>query len=190
MENSAVRDFWDEAACGEAAYAVGHTPLQRFGAHSAARFKLEPYIESFAVFDEGRNVRVLEIGVGMGADHERWARSGPRRLCGIDLTERATELTRERLGLSNLQSELQRADAEALPFADQSFDLVYSWGVLHHSADTALAIKEVARVLRPGGYARVMIYHKLSITGLLLWLRYGRSRAMRSLGNCAWSEAH
>ncbi|QOG17180.1 class I SAM-dependent methyltransferase [Bradyrhizobium sp. SEMIA] len=173
MNNSAVHDYWNEAACGEAAYAVGIEASERFSSQRETRYELEPFIRPFARFEEGHRQDVLEIGVGMGADHEQWARSGPARLCGIDLTPRAVDLTRERLALANLQSELQVADAERLPFPDATFDIVYSWGVLHHSAETPQAFKEVARVLKPGGIARVMIYHKWSLVGVMLWLRYG-----------------
>ncbi|MDE2376694.1 class I SAM-dependent methyltransferase [Bradyrhizobium sp.] len=174
MNNSVVRDFWNEAACGEAAYAVGDEASERFASQRVTRYELEPFIKPFARFEEGRHQAVLEIGVGMGADHEQWARSQPGRLCGVDLTQRAIDLTRERLALSGLHSELEVADAERLPFPDATFRIVYSWGVLHHSNDTRQAFREVARVLEPGGVARLMIYHKWSIVGLMLWLRYGR----------------
>jgi ubiquinone/menaquinone biosynthesis C-methylase UbiE len=70
-----------------------------------------------------------------------------------------------------------------LPYGNQSFDIVYSWGVLHHSPNTPRCIAEVARVLRQGGAARVMIYHKWSLVGLMLWFRYGLlfGRPMRKL---------
>ena len=68
---------------------------------------------------------------------------------------------------------LSQADAERLPFRDESFDLVYSWGVLHHAPNTDRCIGEIARVLRPRAIARVMIYHKWSMVGLMLWGRYG-----------------
>jgi ubiquinone/menaquinone biosynthesis C-methylase UbiE len=168
---SDVRDFWDAAACGEV-YADGPTLAEQLDAQARIRYQLEPYLAPFARFAEGRGKDVLEIGVGMGADHLEWARSQPRSLTGVDLTPRAIELTRQRLGFAGLASDLRVADAEQLPFADASFDLVYSWGVLHHSPDTPRAIGEVHRVLRPGGVARVMIYHKWSIVGLLLWTRY------------------
>jgi SAM-dependent methyltransferase len=67
-------------------------------------------------------------------------------------------------------------DAESLPFADGTFDVVYSWGVLHHSPDTPKAFREVLRVLKPGGEARIMIYQTWSIVGLMLWTRYGLMR--------------
>ena len=89
------------------------------------------------------------MGVGLGADHQRFAAAGAR-LTGVDLTERAIEHTRQRLAASGLSSQLQTADAENLPFANNSFDIVYSWGVLHHSPNTPKAVDEVWRVLRPG----------------------------------------
>jgi SAM-dependent methyltransferase len=166
-----VRDFWDQAACGEV-YAQGGTLRERLEAQAAMRFRLEPYIAGFARFHEGAGRDVLEIGVGMGADHLEWARAHPRRLVGLDYSARAVEFTRARLRLYGLASRLLVGDAESLPFAAGSFDAVYSWGVLHHSPDTARAIAEVRRVLRPGACARIMIYHLRSVVGYLLWLRY------------------
>jgi SAM-dependent methyltransferase len=143
---------------------------------AAARYSLEPYIHNFARFCEGRGKDVLEVGVGMGGDHELWAEQKPSRLCGVDLTERAIEFTSARLALAGLHSDLQKADAENLPFPSASFDIVYSWGVLHHTPGTPKAFAEVARVLRIGGDARIMIYHTWSLTGLMLWVRYSLAR--------------
>ena len=109
----------------------------------------------------------------MGADFIEWAKSSPKSLTGIDLTPRAVEHTKKRLAIYGFQANVEVADAENLPYSDNSFDLVYSWGVLHHSPDTSKAIKEVYRVLRPNGVARIMLYHKYSLIGYLLWIRYG-----------------
>lgn len=166
-----VLAFWEAASCGEV-YAEGETLEEQFQAHAQARYSLEPYILDFGRFEDGRDKDVLEIGVGMGADHLLWANHRPRRLVGVDLSPRAVEWTRRRLATEGEVSELQTADAEHLPFADNSFDLVYSWGVLHHTPDTAAAFREVHRVLRPGGVARIMIYHSRSIVGAILWTRY------------------
>jgi SAM-dependent methyltransferase len=167
-----VKEFWNEKSCGEV-YAAGLTEREYYDSARRERYKLEPYIFEFAGFQEGRNKDVLEIGVGMGADHAEWARSGPRSLTGVDLTPRAISHTRKRFQSMGLASDLRVADAERLPFTKNSFDLVYSWGVLHHSPNTDAAINEVFRVLRPGGRARIMIYHRYSLTGYMLWLRFG-----------------
>jgi ubiquinone/menaquinone biosynthesis C-methylase UbiE len=168
-----VQQFWDRASCGEEAFAVGPDEVTQLLAQAESRYNLEPYIFDFAKFSEATGKSVLEIGVGMGADHEQWALNHPARLCGIDLTERAIDFTAKRLALSGLRSELTVGDAENLLFPDRSFDIVYSWGVLHHSPGTERAFNEASRVLKPGGVARLMIYHKHSITGFLLWARYG-----------------
>jgi SAM-dependent methyltransferase len=173
-EKVAVRDFWDAQACGEV-YAVGETLDEQFARQADARYRLESYIRPFARFD-GVGKDVLEIGVGMGADHAEWARSRPRRLVGVDLTPRAIDRTRQRLEFDGLESELTVTDAELLPFPDESFDVVYSWGVLHHSPDTQRAFDEARRVLRPGGELRAMIYHRPSIVAIMLWLRYALAK--------------
>jgi SAM-dependent methyltransferase len=67
-------------------------------------------------------------------------------------------------------------DAEQLDFSDDYFDVVYSWGVLHHTPDTPKAVSEVWRVLKPGGKGKVMIYHRWSLVGLMLWIRYALVR--------------
>jgi SAM-dependent methyltransferase len=170
-----VHDFWNEASCGEALY-LSSSDRRGFDAQANERYRLEPYIAEFAQFTAARGARILEIGVGLGADHQRYAAAGAN-LTGIDLTERAVAHTRGRLALYGLTSDLRVADAENLPFATDMFDSVYSWGVLHHSPDTPKAIFEVHRVLRTGGHARIMIYHKWSLVGLMLWLRYALLRA-------------
>jgi SAM-dependent methyltransferase len=167
-----VRAYWERHPCGEID-SRGDSPRERLERHERTRYELEPNLPAFAGFGDGAGRDVLEVGVGVGADHLKRARSGPRSLAGVDLTHRAVGFTRERLGLYGLRSSLLVADAERLPFADGSFDLVDSWGVLHHSPDTARAVEEVRRVLRPGGEARVMIYHTRSLVGYMLWLRYG-----------------
>lgn len=166
-----VRDFWNAGPCGEV-YASGDDLKEQFASHARARYKLEPYISDFADFGSGQGKDVLEIGVGMGADHLEWAKAGPHLLAGIDLTQQAIELTSARLQQHDLQSDLRVADAEHLPFEDNSFDLVYSWGVIHHSPNTPQAVEEIFRVLRRSGKARVMIYHRQSLVGYMLWARY------------------
>ena len=166
-----VHDFWNQASCGEV-YAQGEDFIEQYKNHMQTRYELEPYIKEFANFQSFHNKDVLEIGVGMGADHFSIAQSKPHQLTGIDLTKRAIEHTRQRLDALGMQSQLQVDNAEDLSFADESFDIVYSWGVLHHSPNTPKCFSEVHRVLKKGGIAKIMIYHKYSPTGFMLWLRY------------------
>lgn len=166
-----VKDFWDTASCGEDLYLKGFS-REDYINHSKKRYALEPEILDLGQFQEFRNKKTLEIGVGLGADHQLIAESGAK-LYGIDLTPRAISHTQRRFALMHLSSHLQVADAEDLPFEDNTFDTVYSWGVLHHSPNTSKAIQEVRRVLKKGSIAKIMIYNKYSIVGYMLWLRYG-----------------
>jgi len=169
-----VEAFWDRASCGEDLY-LQSQQREGYAAHARRRYELEPLIEEFAEFGTTAGRRVLEIGVGLGADHCRFAQAGAQ-LSGIDLTARAVAHTRQRLALFGLASTLSVGDAENLAFPSDTFDVVYAWGVLHHSPDTQKAISEVHRVLRPGGVAKVMIYHRWSLVGYMLWLRYALLR--------------
>lgn len=174
-EKLAVRDFWERASCGEDLL-LPSTDLAGYAEQGRLRYELEPEILRFAEFERWAGRRVLEIGVGLGADHQNFAAAGAI-LSGVDLTSRAIEHTRRRLQLCGLHSDLRRADAEALPFDGDSFDLVYSWGVLMASPNTPRALAEVHRVLKPGGQAKLMVYHKYSVVGFMLWIRYGLLRA-------------
>ncbi len=165
-----VYDFWNEASCGETLYLSGRD-REGFQSQLRRRYELEPYIFDFAKFDQSKGLNVLEIGVGLGADHQKFAESGAI-LYGIDLTDRAVENTNIRLKCFGLNSTLAVGDAEKLDFADETFDVVYSWGVLHHSPNTLQAINECWRVLKPAATARIMIYHTWSMVGLMLWLRH------------------
>jgi ubiquinone/menaquinone biosynthesis C-methylase UbiE len=173
-DKKAVEEFWDKASCGEDLY-LRNQQRDGYVEHARCRYELEPIIEEFAQFESSTGKKVLEIGVGLGADHQRFAQAGAR-LTGIDLTARAVEHTRRRLALFGLDSALSTGDAENLAFPSDEFDRVYSWGVLHHSPNTPKAISEVHRVLRPGGVANVMIYHRWSLVGYMLWIRYALVR--------------
>ena len=172
-----VKEHWEREACGTR-YGNDTDRKRFFDEISTARYRLEPFILEFADFPSAANKTILEIGVGAGADFQNWCRHA-RHATGVDLTDKAIALTRERLELSRVPREqyaLHTADAENLPFEDESFDLVYSWGVLHHTPDTNRAFREVFRVLRPGGTVKAMIYHVPSWSGLMLYLRCGLAR--------------
>lgn len=106
-----------------------------------------------------RGKRVLEIGCGMGLHTEIMARSGAD-VTAIDLTPTAVEATRERLRLKGLTARVEEADAETIAFSAGSFDFVWSWGVIHHSARTGRIVRQIARVLAPDGECRVMVYNR------------------------------
>ena len=154
-----VRQFWQENPCGTK-FADAPPGSKRFyELVEAHRYEKEWHIPAAAGFSEAKGLRVLEIGCGLGTDGAQFAKAGAD-YTGVDLTDAAVELAQRRFELFQLPGTFQAADAEKLDFADNSFDLVYSHGVLHHTPDTAGAIREAYRVLKPGGRAVVMLYHR------------------------------
>jgi ubiquinone/menaquinone biosynthesis C-methylase UbiE len=127
----------------------------------ARRYSLEPHITELVDFERWGGTDVLEAGCGIGTDGIRFVRIGAR-YTGIDFSPTALALARRRLDLEGRSARLVSGSIAELPFADESFDLVYSNGVIHHVPDTGRAIGEFRRVLRPGGTALVMVYHRRS----------------------------
>jgi len=158
---SRVHDFWQANPCGAKFAEAEIGSREFFDAIERHRYETESHIPAVIGFDRWRDRDVLEVGCGLGTDGINFARAGAR-YTGIDLTEASIELARRRFALEDLSADLRVGDGEALPFAANSFDLFYSHGVLHHTPDTQRAIDEAHRVLRPGGTAMVMLYHKNS----------------------------
>jgi SAM-dependent methyltransferase len=154
-----VRAFWQANPCG-VKFADAEPGTRHFyELVEAHRYTKEWHIPIAADFESARGLKVLEIGCGLGTDGAQFAEAGAD-YTGVDLTEAAVDLARKRFELFALPGKFQTADAENLDFANESFDLVYSHGVLHHTPETGKAIQEVHRVLRPGGRAVVMMYHR------------------------------
>lgn len=122
----------------------------------------EPLFASLIDYSRWNGARVLEIGCGLGAITGELARHHAR-VTALDVTWTAVSTTARRLGLAALPGQPLQGDALHLPFADASFDFVWSWGVLHHASDTAAALREARRVLRPGGEIAVMVYNRASL---------------------------
>jgi SAM-dependent methyltransferase len=154
-----VRAFWQAHPCGEKFGDAEPGTREFFERVEAHRYAKEWHIPEAADFAGARGLRVLEIGCGMGTDGAQFAAAGAD-YTGIDLTEAAIDLARKKFATAGLKGEFRVADAEKLDFADESFDVVYSHGVLHHTPDTEGAVREIHRVLKTGGRAVVMLYHR------------------------------
>jgi len=156
-----VRQFWQEHPCGTKFADASPGSRRFYELVEEHRYTKEWHIPAAAGFASTKGLRVLEIGCGLGTDGAQFAQAGAD-YTGIDLTDAAIELAQKRFELFNLSGTFQTDDAERLSFPNDSFDLVYSHGVLHHTPDIDAAIREIHRVLRPGGRAEVMLYHRNS----------------------------
>lgn len=115
------------------------------------------YLPDVAEFSQWQGKNVLEIGCGIGTDGLQFAKNGAV-YTGVDLTERAIGTAKIQFNKFNVSGTFMQANAEKLPFKDNTFDLVYSFGVLHHTPHPQKAFNEVYRVLKPGGKAIIMLY--------------------------------
>jgi SAM-dependent methyltransferase len=163
-EKQRAREQWGEDPAG-AVYGREHEFGTREFFDEVERHRYQeyaPWMPGVMGFKEFAGARLLEVGCGMGTDLLQFARGGAQ-VTGVDLTPRSIEISRQHFHVYGASGDFGISDGENLPFADGSFDVVYSNGVLHHTPDTAGAVREIHRVLRSSGLARVMLYHRGSL---------------------------
>jgi ubiquinone/menaquinone biosynthesis C-methylase UbiE len=159
---------WDGDPCGAVTVKDIEPETLEFY-REARRYRYEVYGPWFAPmmrFGEWRDKKVLEIGVGIGSDHYSFANEGAS-MTALDLSREHLRHTVKHLEFEGLSTIPHYGDAEESPFPDGTFDLVYSFGVLHHTPNTEKSIDEVFRVLKPGGTALIGLYHRNSF---FFWL--------------------
>jgi SAM-dependent methyltransferase len=162
--DEANADFWSELCGSHLARSVG---VEDTSAESLARFDraylgLYPYLERYLPWRAGE--RVLEMGLGYGTVGQLLAARG-LDYHGLDISPGPVGMMQHRLqmlGVADAAERVEQGSALAIPHPDQSFDVVVSIGCLHHTGDLAATIREVHRVLRPGGAAMVMVYARHS----------------------------
>lgn len=169
-----VQRQWDRDACGSQ-YVKGIEPHTLEWYLDVERYRYEvygPWMPRLMEFNQHRGKKLLEVGGGMGTDHAQFAKNGAITT-DLDLSSGHLEHARRNFALRGLNGEFVHGDAEAMPFEDCTFDVVYSNGVIHHTPNTKKTIDEIYRVLKPGGKIIIMVYAENSI---YYWksLFYGR----------------
>lgn len=157
-----VREYWERHPN---AVNIGtgliHGSKEFFEAIERHRYTAEPCLQEMAQFSRWREKRVLEIGCGIGTDLRQFSRGGAK-VVGLDLTVEGVRMAKKGFAVFGLSGDFVVADAEALPFVSDAFDLIYSNGVIHHTPDLAAAVSEIHRVVKTGGESLIMVYHRNS----------------------------
>ena len=140
-------------------------------------------------FDRLKDRAVLEIGCGMGLHSELMAKAGAH-VTAIDVSDTSIEATRRRAALKDFVIDLRQGDAATMDFPDDSFDFVWSWGAIHHAAYTGRIVRQIHRVLKPGGQARVMVYN---LDGMPAYATFVRKHLLgfwrgHSLDRALWAD--
>jgi len=171
-----VAAYWDGRPCNirHSQKKVGTKDF--FQEVSERKYFVESHIRDFAQFEKWNDVKVLEIGCGIGTAMQSFSQAGAV-YTGVDLSVNSIELAKKRVEIFGLNKvTLYVADVEKLSTSIplMKYDLVYSFGVLHHTPDIKQALDEIKHFTSPGTQIKVMLYSKCSTKSLALWLKYGR----------------
>ncbi len=160
-----VRRYWDARPCNirHSTQPVGSA--EYFDEVEARKYLVEPHIPGFADFERWRGKRVLEVGCGIGTDSINFARAGAR-LTAVDLSGESLRIAGQRAEVMGVADRIDfvQANAEELTSAvgDEQYDLVYSFGVIHHTPRPERALAEMQALTAPGGTLKLMVYHRRS----------------------------
>jgi SAM-dependent methyltransferase len=164
-----VADYWDRRPCNlrHSTKAVG--TKEYFDDVEERKYFVEPHIPGFAEFDRWKGKKVLEVGCGLGTDATNFARAGAD-YTGIELSKASMELAQQRFKLFGLNGEFHNLNAEVLAASlpDANYDLVYSFGVIHHTPNPEAVFAEIRKVIKPGGELRMMLYAKDSWKDIMI----------------------
>ena len=159
---AAAVEQWTADPCGSP-YVIGKPGSSEYLEHLLEmRSEYAPWMSEELEYANYGGLEVLDVGCGQGIDLAKYALGGAHAV-GVDLTPRHVELAAAHLHSMGLEARVVQADAEALPFDDESFDRVSSNGVLHHTSDMPTALREIRRVLRTGRSAAVIVYNRNSL---------------------------
>ncbi len=160
VEIDQVRDYWEAHPLYSYEVNGSTGTLDFFDAVDRIRRQdVDRFSMRYWEFDQFKGRRILDVGCGPGWLAAQYARAGAE-VAAVDLTKRAVQLTRKQFDMHHLSGDIRVANAERLPFATETFDLVVASGVLHHTPHTEGAVGEVRRVLKPGGKAKITLYRR------------------------------
>jgi 2-polyprenyl-3-methyl-5-hydroxy-6-metoxy-1,4-benzoquinol methylase len=177
-----VADFWNRRPCN-----IRHSqrPLgtrEYFDEVDARRYLVEPHILRFAEFERWRGKHVLEIGCGIGTDTARFARAGAQ-VTAVDLSTRSIEIARQRMELYGVADRVRFCAGSAEDLArvvpQETFDLIYSFGVIHHTPHPERVLDQIRQYAGPGTTVKIMVYHRHSWKVFWILATYGRGQVWR-----------
>ena len=174
-----VRDYWNNRPCN---LRHSRSPIgtrEYFDEVEARRYANEPHNYTFPEFDRWKGKRVLEIGCGIGTDAVNFARAGAN-YTGIDLSLESIKLAKQRFEVFELNGEFFEANAEELNDVfdpHEKFDLIYSFGVIHHAPRPERVVAHLPKLLQDDGECRVMLYAKNSWKNMLIEANWDQPEA-------------
>jgi 2-polyprenyl-3-methyl-5-hydroxy-6-metoxy-1,4-benzoquinol methylase len=177
-----VREYWDRRPCNIRHSTKPPGSREYFDEVERRKYFVEPHIPGFAEFPRWQGKRVLEIGCGIGTDTINFARNGAR-VTAVDLSEKSLEMARRRAEVFGLGDRIRFCHGSAEALADivppESYDLVYSFGVIHHTPHPGRVMEQLRKYVRPGSTVKIMVYHRHSWKVFWILMTYGKCRFWR-----------
>lgn len=177
-----VREYWDRRPCNIRHSAKPQGSPGYFDEVERRKYFVEPHIPQFAEFHRWQNKRVLEIGCGIGTDTMNFARQGAS-VTAIDLSAKSIEIASKRAGVYSLTDRITffHGSAEQLDqiVPPEPFDLIYSFGVIHHTPHPERVLQQLRKYVRPGSTVKIMVYHRYSWKVLWILMTYGKCQFWR-----------
>lgn len=173
-----VQKYWDSRPCNIRHSSAEFCSKQYFDEVEQRKYHVEPHIPRFAEFAKWKDKEVLELGCGIGTDSINFARAGAK-LTVMELSEKSLEITKKRFEAYGLEANFVLGSGEELSsyFPNKQFDLIYSFGVIHHTPNPSAVIQEIKKVIKPGGELRMMLYSKVSTKNFMILLGLAQPEA-------------
>lgn len=177
-----VKNFWDKRPCN-----INHSPKtegtrEYFDEVECRKYFVEPHIPKFAQFERWKDKRILEIGCGIGTDTINFARAGAF-VTAVELSGRSLEIAKRRAEIYSLKNRIKFycGNAEELSafVPIEPYDLIYSFGVIHHTPRPELILKQMRNYVHPGSTVKLMVYHRCSWKTFYILFNYGKCRIWR-----------
>ena len=182
MEHKSIEDvkkYWNNRPCNIRHSDKKMGTKEYFDEVEQRKYFVEPHILKFAEFSKWKNKKVLEVGCGIGTDTISFLRAGAR-VTAVDLSDESLKLAQKRANVFGLEDKVgfYNANAERLDeiVPLEISDLVYSFGVIHHTPHPEIAVENIKRYLSKGGIFKIMVYYKYSWKVLWIIIRYGKCR--------------
>lgn len=173
-----VKNYWNARPCNLRHSTKQQGTKEYFDEVEKRKFFVEPHLVDFADFPSVKGKNVLEIGCGLGTTTINFAKAGAKKVTAVDLSDKSIALAKQRAEVNHLSDRIEfyNANAEELSkiLPEEKYDLIFSFGVIHHTPHPDKVLQELHKFLAPNGTLKIMVYYRYSWKVLWILMKYGK----------------